>query len=86
MSCTCMIIQYSMSANHQIWHQATSKKGSHPGDYKRPLLIFIFDLCTVLIYTNKTGDCLSVCLSVYLFICSAMGGQTARPNGLKVGG
>ena len=39
-----------------------------------------------LIYTNKTGDCLSVCLSVCLFICSAMGGQTARPNGLKFGG
>ena len=38
------------------------------------------------IYTNKTGDCLSVCLSVCLFICSAMGGQTARPNGLKFGG
>ena len=35
-----------------------------------------------LVYTNKTGDCLSVCL----FICSAMGGQTARPNGLKFGG
>ena len=34
------------------------------------------------IYTNKTGDCLSVCL----FICSAMGDQTARPNGLKFGG
>ena len=26
------------------------------------------------------------CLSVYLFICSAMGGKTARPNGLKFGG
>ena len=39
-----------------------------------------------LVYTNKTGDCLSVCLSVCLFICSAMGGQTARPNGLKFGG
>ena len=38
------------------------------------------------IYTNKTGDCLSVCLSVCLFICSAMGGQTARPNRLKFGG
>ena len=35
-----------------------------------------------IIYTNKTGDCLSVCL----FICSAMAGQTARPNGLKFGG
>ena len=35
-----------------------------------------------LVYTNKTGDCLSVCLS----ICSVMGGQTARPNGLKFGG
>ena len=34
------------------------------------------------IYTNKTGDCLSFCL----FICSAMGGQTTRPNGLKFGG
>ena len=41
---------------------------------------------SALIYTNKTGDCLSVCLSVCLFICSAMGGQTARPNGLKFGG
>ena len=40
----------------------------------------------LVIYTNKTGDCLSVCLSVCLFICSAMGGQTARPNGLKFGG
>ena len=39
-----------------------------------------------LVYTNKTGDCLSVCLFVCLFICSAMGGQTARPNGLKFGG
>ena len=29
------------------------------------------------IYTNKIGDC--------LFICSAMDGQTARPNGLKFG-
>ena len=36
----------------------------------------------IYIYTNKTGDCLSVCLS----ICSSMGGQTARPNGLKFGG
>ena len=35
-----------------------------------------------IIYTNKTGDCLSFCL----FICSAMGGQTARLNGLKFGG
>ena len=41
-----------------------------------------------LVYTNKTGDCLSVCLSVCLClsICSAMGGQTARPNRLKFGG
>ena len=35
-----------------------------------------------LVYTNKTGDC----LFIYLFICSPMDGQTARPNGLKVGG
>ena len=38
-----------------------------------------------MIYTNKTGDC----LSVYLFVClsvRAMGGQTARPNRLKFGG
>ena len=35
-----------------------------------------------LVYTNKTGDC----LSIYLFICLAMDGQTARHNGLKFGG
>ena len=35
-----------------------------------------------LIYTNKIGDC----LFIYLFICSAIGGQTARLNGLKFGG
>ena len=38
------------------------------------------------IYTNKTGDCLSVCLFICLSICSAMGGQTERPSGLKFGG
>ena len=35
-----------------------------------------------LVYTNKIGDC----LFIYLSICSPMGGQTARPNGLKFGG
>ena len=53
------------------------------GGHIRSILLLSRDAA---IYTNKTGDCLSVCLSVYLFICSAMGGQTARPNGLKVGG
>ena len=38
------------------------------------------------IYTNKIGDCLFICLFIYLSVCSAMGGQTARPNGLKFGG
>ena len=38
------------------------------------------------IYTNKIGDCLFVCLSIYLSICSAIGGQTARPKRLKFGG
>ena len=33
-----------------------------------------------LVYTNKTGDYL-----FYLFICSSMDGQTARPNQLKFG-
>ena len=44
----------------------------------------------MVIYTNKTGDCLFVCLFVCLLvclsICSLMDGQTARPNGLKFGG
>ena len=39
-----------------------------------------------IIYTNKTGDCLSFFLSFCLSVCSAMDGQTARPNGLKFGG
>ena len=34
------------------------------------------------IYTNKTGDCLFIFLSV----CSAMDGQTARPEGVKFEG
>ena len=41
---------------------------------------------TVTIYTNKIGDCLFIYLFVYLSICSAIGGQTARPNRLKFGG
>ena len=41
---------------------------------------------TLDIYTNKIGDCLFVCLFVYLSICSAMDGQTTRPNELKFGG
>ena len=39
-----------------------------------------------LVYTNKTGDCLFIYLFVYLSICSAIGGQTARPKRLKFGG
>ena len=39
-----------------------------------------------LVYSNKTGNCLSVCLFICLSICSAMGGQTARPSRLKFGG
>ena len=38
------------------------------------------------IYTNKIGDCLFIYLFVYLSICSAIGGQTARPKRLKFGG
>ena len=37
---------------------------------------------TQLVYTNKIGDC----LFVYLSICSAIGGQTARTKRLKFGG
>ena len=39
-----------------------------------------------LVYTNKIGDCLFICLFIYLSICSAIGFQTARPNRLKFGG
>ena len=39
-----------------------------------------------LVYTNKIGDCLFIYLFVYLSICSAIGGQTARPKKLKFGG
>ena len=39
-----------------------------------------------LVYTNKIGDCLFICLFIYLSICSAIGGQTARPKRLKLGG
>ena len=38
-----------------------------------------------LVYTNKIGDCLFICLFIYLSICSAIGGQTARPKRLKFG-
>ena len=52
---------------------------------KLPFFYFyLFYFC--FIYTNKIGDCLFIYLFVYLSICSAMGGQTARPNGLKFGG
>ena len=40
----------------------------------------------IAIYTNKIDDCLFIYLFVYLSICSAIGGQTARPKRLKFGG
>ena len=42
---SCMTIQYSVYANHEIKRQATSIKSSQPGDCQWPHLIFLRDLC-----------------------------------------
>ena len=66
----------------QIWWIIGEKKEVG----KRTLLHTIQRRSYVVIYTNKIGDCLFIYLFVYLSICSAIGGQTARPKRLKFGG
>ena len=64
-------------------------EGGGGGSLSQPRLnIFTVDNMGVMICLGQGGlrSLSASSLFIYLFICLAMGGQTARPNGLKFGG